>query len=273
MFSIYSSAFNLVKNHFDYKNALDNFCAFADEVVIAVNTSADNTLIVLNELCLVYSNLVIIATDFSYEDPLLDGKIKNAALQATTQRVKIGLDMDERIPLRHKDRWKFYGNSFGFRMDIDCIMIPSINLYGSFYTIKRALKDNLGTKWYMHKSGLYRGPVNYARLSDGTVDTASSDTCELIYENGALVKSDTLLRYADICSLKNYLDWIEKTGIFVYHLGYANFNERVLRNENFWHKHWRVESGGKAPKHHVHMSVDEFESDLIEHNLPLWEDK
>lgn len=270
MFSIYSSAFNLIHNHFDYKDALDNFCAFADEVVIAVNTSVDNTLDILNDLRSVYPNLVIIATNFSYEDPLLDGKIKNAALQATTQRVKIGLDMDERIPLRHKDRWKFYGNSFNFRMDIDCIMVPSINLYGSLHTIKANLKDNLGAKWYLHKPGLYRGPVKYARLSDGTVDTNNSDTCELIYENGSLVKSDTLLYYADISSLENYLNWLEKTGIFVFHLGYASFENRVVRNKNFWHKHWRVESGGVPPKHTVHMDVNEFTEQTIEHNLPLW---
>ena len=39
----------------------------------------------------------IISTDFDYADPLLDGKIKNEALQATSQEFKIGLDMDERI--------------------------------------------------------------------------------------------------------------------------------------------------------------------------------
>lgn len=271
MFSIYSSAFNLIENQFDYKDALENFCAFADEVVIAVNTSVDDTFKVLSDLQSVYSNLVIISTDFSYQDPLLDGKIKNAALQATTQRAKIGLDMDERIPLRHKDRWKFYANSFNIRMDIDCIMVPSINLYGSLNTIKAKLTNNLGVKWYLHKPGLYRGPIIYARCSDGTIDTGCSDTCELIYERGALVKSDSLLYYADISSLQNYLDWIENHGIFVFHLGYANFNERVLRNQNFWYNHWRVESGGQAPTHTVHMDVNEFKEELIPHNLKLWD--
>ena len=43
MFSIYSTAFNVVKNNFDYEEAIDNFCSFAEEVVISVNQSEDNT--------------------------------------------------------------------------------------------------------------------------------------------------------------------------------------------------------------------------------------
>ena len=55
MFSIYSSAFNLIKNNFDYKEAIDNFCNFAEEVVIAVNTSEDDTLQVLQNLSSEYT--------------------------------------------------------------------------------------------------------------------------------------------------------------------------------------------------------------------------
>ena len=39
MFSIYSSAFNIIKNDFEYGLFIDKFCEFAEEVVIAVNKS------------------------------------------------------------------------------------------------------------------------------------------------------------------------------------------------------------------------------------------
>jgi hypothetical protein len=272
MFSIYSSAFNLVKNQFDYVSSVDNFCKFADEVVIAVNTSLDETLIKLLDLVGIYPNLKIVQTDFSYEDPLLDGKIKNVALQHTSCEYKIGLDMDERIPLRHKHKWEFFAKSFEYRMDIDCIMVPSINLYGSLRHIKSSFKENLGAKWYLHKKGLHRGPVNFALNSNGTVDTSKSDTCELIYSDGSLVKSDSLVRYADTTNLDNYLRWIEKKGIYVFHLGYVDFEKRVLRNLNFWCNHWIVESGGVNPVHKVHTNVKELDSNVIEHKLPLWQE-
>ena len=80
MFSIYSSAFNLIKNKFDYESAIENFCTFAEEVVIAVNTSEDNTYETLLELSSKYQNLKVIPTSFSYGDILFDGKIKNAPL-------------------------------------------------------------------------------------------------------------------------------------------------------------------------------------------------
>jgi GDP-D-mannose dehydratase len=43
MFSIYTSAFNLIKNKFNYRFYIQNFSQFADEVVIAINTSEDNS--------------------------------------------------------------------------------------------------------------------------------------------------------------------------------------------------------------------------------------
>ena len=48
MFSIYSIAFNVVKNNFAYEEAIENFCAFAEEVVplvviIISNRAGDNS--------------------------------------------------------------------------------------------------------------------------------------------------------------------------------------------------------------------------------------
>ena len=107
MFSIYHSAFNLIKHGFvGWENSVKNSCRFADEVIIAVNTSTDETKEKIAECLSEFSNWRIIDTDFSYQDPWLDGKIKNEALQACTQDFKIQLDLDEYIPLWQKPLWQ-----------------------------------------------------------------------------------------------------------------------------------------------------------------------
>lgn len=269
-FSIYSSAFNLIKNNFDYRGAIKNFTSFAEEVVIAVNSSEDDTFRVLSNFQIDFPNLKIISCNFSYDDPLLDGKIKNFALQNTVNKWKIGLDLDERIPIRHKDLWVMLANRMD-SMDIDSWMIPSLNLWGSIYEIKEKVGENLGTKWYLHRDGLQRGAVNFARNPDGTVDTSRSDTCELIDSDGNLVKSVNLIQSIPK-SIEDYLFFLENQATFVYHLGYASYEDRVMRNKNFWKKHWKTESGGKEPNHKVHMDSSEFKEKTVRHNLKFWDE-
>jgi len=143
MISIYSSAFNIVKLRFDYSESLKTFCNFGDEVIIAVNSSVDNTLEALSQWKLDNgaSHLKIIKTDFSYEDPLLDGKIKNAALKATTLPCKSGFDLDERPVLRLKNRWveKFKELQ---KSPYKALLIPSLDLYGDIGFI-RPEKQNI----------------------------------------------------------------------------------------------------------------------------------
>lgn len=256
MFSIYTSAFNLIKNNFDYKFHLKNFSQFADEVIIAINTSEDDSLNQLRDFIYQnYNNISILETNFSYEDPFLDGKIKNAALQATKEDVKIGLDMDEYIPLWQKPLWQNIANQLRYS-PAKSVMIPSVNLYKD--------KDHyfsITPKWYMHKKGLYRGAVNFAKKQNGAIDTSKSDTCELIDENGNLVYS--IQTSNDITSLQsNHFP-------FVIHTGYLNLNHRILRNKNFWKKHWKIESGGIEPKHKVHETLEDFKENYQQHNLNI----
>lgn len=250
MISIYTSAFNLIKNNFDYKEALFNFSHIANELVIAVNTSEDETLEVLKkeaqdiQRCFVK----IVPTDFSYSDPLLDGKIKNAALQASTEEVKIGLDMDERIPLWQKNEWLNYAKFLKHVNGYEAFFIPSINLYqdeNHYFSITK--------KWYMHKAGLFRGAVNFGRKEDGTVDINKSDTCELIDNKGNLVST---------------LD-ISLSDLFVYHLGYMNLDDKVLRNKNFWKNHWSIEAGKEVE---VPLTVEDISKNRIikKHNWLHW---
>lgn len=255
MISIYTSAFNLIQNQFDYIPALQKFSVFAHEVVVAINTSQDNTLSAIRELSSELGNIKVVSCDFSYDDPWLDGKIKNYALQNTSQLIKIGLDIDEYIPLNQKSLWLNLADDLMSDQSM-CYMIPSVNLYkdwNHYYSI--------GPKWYMHKRGLFRGPVNFARKSDGTVDTNKSDTCELIDKNGNLVQSRVF--DTDIEILRQ-----GKTP-YVIHTGYVNLEARLIRNKNFWSHHWLTESGGVPPPHMVHESIEQFDNEPKEHLLKI----
>jgi hypothetical protein len=257
MISIYSSAFNLLINNFNYKFALDNFCNIADEVVVCVNTSDDETLSSLQIEQKTYPNLKIITSNISYDNPQLDGQIKNTALQATSinNPIKIGLDMDEYIPLSQKYLWQDL--AFNLLHD-DCLsyMVPSINLYrdkNHYFSIT--------PKWYIHKTGLLRGPVNFAKKLDGFIDTQKSDGCELIDSFGNLVSSK--ITPYDIESLRS-------GGLpFVVHMGYLSLEDRVKRNINFWDKHWLLESGGYSPPHKVHKNLKEFTEEYFPHHLQI----
>lgn len=256
MISIYSSAFNLIKNGFDYKNSIQRFCVFADEVVICVNVSEDRTLEELKKLTGEFPNLIIAESHYSYDDPLLDGKIKNNALQSTRGEIKIGLDMDEYIPLWQRGMWSQIALGLSRDHEHDCYMVPSVNLYkdkNHYFSIT--------PKWYIHKSGLFRGPVNYARKPDGTINTKVSDSCELIDYAGYIVKS---------AQFSKKIEDLE-SGLFpfVVHEGYIDLDARLLRNKNFWAKHWLTESGGENPAHKIHSSMEDFEEPYISHNLRL----
>jgi hypothetical protein len=268
MFSIYTSAFNLIKNNFDYKSALENFCAFADEVVVAVNISEDNTFEALSSLRAKYPNLNIIRTSFPYEEVSWDGNIKNAALQATTQEFKIGLDMDERISLRDKGKWESVAYSLRFS-EFDSFLIPSLNLWGSLDTVKDSLEENIKFKWYLHKGGLFRGTVNFAKLPGGKIDITKSDSCELIDSNGNLAKSKRF--YSHVESLDEWLTFINNN-IFIYHLGYASFSDRELRNK-FWAPRWSEKIGGaEIPKNIIFSAKEMAEQNIRQHNLRLWDE-
>lgn len=255
MISIYSSAFNLIKNEFDYDFFIKEFCFFADEVVIAINKSEDDTEKELKKYQNDFHNLKIVNCDFNYKDPLLDGKIKNYALQKTTQEFKIGLDLDEYIPQWQKNIWLDLCYKLRFS-SFNSYMIPSVNLYKdyNFYS-------SVGLKWYLHKEGLFRGPVNFALKKEGTIDTSKSDTCELIDENGNLTLSQ---------SIPNNINILRSNTVpFVVHTGYVSFEKRILRNKNFWKQHWKIESGGEEPMHKVHILTEDFCEKYEKHNLKI----
>tara|TARA_Y100000401_G_scaffold24246_1_gene16673 strand:- start:1486 stop:2304 length:819 start_codon:yes stop_codon:yes gene_type:complete len=270
MFSIYSTAFNVVKNNFDYEEAIDNFCSFAEEVVISVNQSEDNT---YEELCRLrdekYSNLKLIPATVSYEDPRLDGKLFELALQATTQEFKIILGLDQRIPLYQKESWEKIACEMRFS-DFDAYMIPVLDLWGDKNKIRWDDEHSTQTMWVLHKEGLHRGVVNFAKVGENKFDPSKSDSNELIYENGELAKFVYYVKGHPV-SLQAYLDILKEQNVFIFHIGYLNFENRIKVNKDIWQKQWEEIRPQEKRENEVAVTKEELEKhETFDHDLKLW---
>jgi hypothetical protein len=260
MFSIYTTLYNVIKNNIDYKGALDNFCQFADEVVVSIPTKdcADDTLAAIAMDCPKVRIIECPAIRFS--DNEFDGKLKNAALQATTQPIKINMDGDERIPLSQKSKWVEVAEGLSASL-FQAVFIPSLDLWGSPYTIRK--NHGIGMKWRMHKAGLYRGVVRFARLPNGLIDTSKSDTCELIDSVGNLVSTASITP-PELLQPENA--HLLSDRLFTFHYGYLDFDYRVNINK-FWKEKWEDRSGKTES---VILSREELEKEpVVQHNLPL----
>jgi hypothetical protein len=254
MFSIYVSAFNLKSGLFDYEDALLNFTEFAEEVV--VSTLDDGSIELLNECRIKHKlNFKIEVSNESLDDYAFDGKIKNHGLQATTNPYKISLDLDERIPIWQKDKWIEMGESMYSSNSYDAVLIPSINLCGSFKTYK-----DIGHKWYLHKTGLKRGIVNFAKLDNNKIDISKSDTCELLYEDNTLVKYGSYPGNVEVIRDYNIP--------FIYHLWAVNSYSRIKKNL-FWKPVWENRAGHEV-KDILLNDKDISTIPIFQHNLPLW---
>lgn len=250
--SSYHSAFNLIKNNFDYSSAIDNYCSFFDEVVIAVNTSEDNTFNVLSNLQSKYSNLKILSCEFSYDDYAFDGKIKNFALQnCLCGDFFCLLDLDERIPLWQKDLWRTCSLELN-KSNYDCLLIASINLCKDIYHYK-----DIGYKFYLHKKGFYRGIWNGARKDNGKIDITRSDTCEIIDKEGNLAKCYPLSNKIEDLRTGNFP--------YVFHYYAVDFEQRIKQNE-VWTPVWSNRAGYQI--NDIILNKENLEKiPIFEHNL------
>jgi hypothetical protein len=256
--SIYHSAFNLNKHGFTrWQDCLSKSCLFADEVIVAINTSEDDTEDTVNNILKKEAkSFKVIKTSFDYNDPWLDGKIKNAALQECTQEFKLQLDLDEYVPTWQRSIWDNICFKLKFDSNISCLAIPSVDLYKDLHHFK-----SINHKQYLHKGIAYRAPQIAARKQDGTINTLMSDGCDLVDFNGNFIPTQ---------GINNSLEALESNQIpFVVHLGYVDLNSRLKRNHEFWHDHWYTEGGGQAPAHKIHMKNEDFEYPYLKHNLSL----
>jgi len=251
-FSSYTSAFNLIKMGFDWQNSILNYSQFMDEVVIAINTSEDNTFESVSKFLEEkgISNVILCQCAFDYSDLAFDGKIKNFALQHTSGDIKISCDIDERFPLNQKDLWRTVGEYLLSQNEVSAFLIPSINLCGDIYHYK-----DIGYKWYMHKDGLYRGIVNFAKRQDGKIDTDRSDTCELIDANGNLVQT---------LKFNNSIEGLREGQIpYVFHYWAVDKDQRIKQNE-FWQPVWSNRAGKE-----INTKTDFLKMQIKEHQLKI----
>lgn len=281
MFSIYTSAFNIIKNHYDYKTAFENYNNFADEVVVStISDNEDATLEVLKEISSKNNKFKIIVSNLDRKDPLFWGKLRNDGLQNCTNEFCISLDLDELLPLWQKYNWINSARMLSYSNE-DAYLVPLLNLWGSKDSIRWDNDTNYLFKWALHKNlnnanlKLKRGPANFALNKDETVDITKSDTNELIYENGDLVKTKKIIdnysgnpeEYIRECSRK----------IFIYHTGYLNFQDRILRNKSFWNEQFKIQAGYSqqdfADKFAPTQEKELLNKNLFNHKLKLWNEK
>lgn len=257
MLSIYSSAFQLETNNiFGWQKSFRNSCETSDELVIALNTSTDNSEELIRAELKEYDNWRIIHTSFTKDQPGFDGLIKNAAMQECSGEFKLCVDADEFILPRHRPLWE----NLCFQLQFDnCLgyALPSLDLYLDWSGYKA-----LNSKVYLSKGKTFRGIANQIKKPGGFVDTTRDDSCCLITEDG---------NYAPVKFLPNDLSAIENDeSVVIVHMGYLSIDSRIQRTKNFWAQHWLDCAGGTLPAHKIHLDETTFgHYDYKPHNLKL----
>lgn len=260
--SIYSTAWNIIKYGFDYKDALDNWSLYADDISIAVGPSVDDTLDALLSYVKERDyNVSLVMPGFKSDDPFFYGKMENAALQNCKGDLLIQQNLDERWCGRKEILHSLYQHlKFG---NTKALWIPTIDLYGSKEDFV-----NIGQKWYVHLPGLYRGAVNFGVKADGRPDYNKTSTDELIDKNGQLVPSASLYPDLSLETVKN----LAATGMpYTLHLGYLNLKDRASR-AIWWKTFWEDATGGD-PNKHVTSEEELLQRQTKKHGLELWKTK
>ncbi len=264
--SAYISAFNVIQNGLDHLTPLRAALAFFDEVVVAVNTSTDNTLMAMQSLAdqVEYKGkLKVVTTDLVYTDVTFDGRIKDAALQACTGDILVQLDLDEVVPPNQYDLWRRYAQNLMARDDVDCFLFPTIDLWGSMDTIRA--DKGIGCKFRMHKRGFHRGVLQEAWMTEGKrFDTSRSDSCELIDSKGHLVRA---MHIVPLQWLNPAMTMMLNGFPFSLHLGYVNFDQRIRVNKAIWADHWTLRNGGRDAN--VATTREALEYPVMKHRLTL----
>jgi hypothetical protein len=263
--SIYTSLFNYSIDKFDLLGSFKNWSKYADEIVIA--TFEDQVKEVAHEAGMAYFNLnkidlkiqTVSCPDTSLDDPLFDGKLKNAALQACSNEFVIQQDMDERIG-GETEQWNYLISYLSNLKPPYSVMIPVIDLYKDYNHYK-----SIGGKWYLHfKEGSSRGPVNFAKREDGSLDINKSDSCELIDENGNLIPYLVDSRFSQPFVNKE-AESLDISMPHVIHLGYLDLTKRAEHNK-FRKKCWEA-MDGKAVEVATTIEALEKENDCFIHGL------
>ena len=258
--SLATSAFNIVKNNFDICDAIKNWKIYVDEIVIGTIPSEDNTEELLNQLGGMYDiPIKIVKIDDSTEKPGWDGRIKNAAHQASSHEIVAQVDLDERMSGK-PELWRdLAGKLLENDPQIKSLLIPSINLWSSFY-----LYSDIGAKWYLSvKDGTHRGIVNFAKTLNG-FDRNRSDSTEILIEGDNLAPSINFTQYTNFTDA---LEYCKSDMPFVWHLGALDLSRRAKINKEFWKDCWDKYDEGESD---VVTSEKELEKkETFEHGIEI----
>jgi hypothetical protein len=267
---IYTTAFNIIKNNFDYQEAFSNWLVYADYISIAVNTSEDQTAQEIWKLICdingAFSNkpkINLVLTNFSYDDPLCYGKIENAALQGLAEFKDVDLYIQQNLDERIRFDKNKAENLYQLLKDsgAKAFFIPTIDLYGN-----KESYVNINRKWYWHLSGCFRGPVKFGLKQDGHPDYNKTSTDELIDEKGNLVPTISLI---DDLSIDNLRQYVYNGYPISYHLGFLNLTDRAERAK-WWKEFWEKATNGDKNNHITDVN-ELLKRETKKHNLPLWE--
>jgi len=258
--SLATSAFNIIKNDFDIEDAIKNWSYYVDEIVIGTIPSEDNTEEVLDQIKNQSEvKIKIIKLDDSTDVIGWDGRIKNAAHQGATHDIVVQIDLDERMGGK-ADVWRGAAETLlRSKENVKALMIPSVNLFGGYYTY-----SDIGKKWYMClKEGVQRGIVNFAKTEEG-FDRTKSDSTEAIDKDGNLVPSADLVlstgKWTD-------LEYCKKRMPFIWHLGYLSLSRRTKLNKEFWKEKWDSYGEGESD---VIVDIESFEKkEVFKHGIDI----
>jgi hypothetical protein len=256
--SIYKSCYNILTNGFSgWEENLKNACRFADELIIVVNNSDDDTDSAIRDTLWEHKNWKVVPANFSKLDPLFDGRLKNLGLQSASHEWKLQLDLDEDIGLWQRPLWENAFMQLKFS-GAKALAVPSVDIYKTLDGYK-----SINYKTYGSIGQLWRGPALNALKHGYFINTQFSDGTELIDENFQCAS-------AILSGPKELSDLESGDYPFVVHYGYLSQEERIKRTEKFWGAHWLQESNGTLPAHKLHTDESTFKDyEYKPHNLRL----
>lgn len=258
--SLATSAFNIVKNNFDIEGAIANWSNYVDEIIIGTIDSEDDTLEILGQLRdSLDIPIKIVKNDFDTSNPDFDGRIKDSAHQAASHEIVAQVDLDERMGGKPEIWRELAEQLFDNRNSFKSVMIPSVDLWGSYYEY-----SEINFKWYLSvREGTHRGVVSFAQTENG-FDGKKSDSCEILDENDNLVQSVNVVERS---GFRDSLLYCQAHMPFVWHLGYLELDRRVEINKNLWKGRWdKCIEGGSD----VIVDREGFKGkETFEHNIQI----
>lgn len=261
--SAFGYIFNATLRDFDIEGAVDNFCSFFDELVLATINSEDDTRERLNKLEKKYVNFRVIESDLDISKSNdWDGKLKTIAMNHCSHPIRVIVDCDERIPVGQRPLWDKYAEML-VNSEVDGLLIPVIDLFKSELTIKA--NSPIGQKFRMHKTSIVeRGVLREADYGNGFFDTSKTDSTDPKRADGSLGNFASIVNQIDLMPMfaSNLVNYP-----YVLHYGTVDTARRAKLGEQFWKREWEKRSN--RPEN-VITDKNLLDAELvIAHNLPI----